>query len=186
MAAALVVEDGSAKDDANTYVDESTFQAYCEDLGFQIDEPDNVAAVLLKAAQYLNIVPRAEYQGRKVSPTQGMQWPRRGVTIDCVEFPETKIPKELIQAQMELAIIALQDDFLELFKNTDGYPVYRVKVDVIEEQYMTPRQLSTRPDGSIQQPQYPKVDGLLFPLLIGNECPGGGGKGWGQLRALRM
>ncbi|XYR83629.1 hypothetical protein GECART_450 [Achromobacter phage vB_AdeS_ART] len=31
-----------------------------------------------------------------------------------------------------------------------------------------------------------KVDGLLFPLLIGNECPGGGGGGWGNLRALRM
>lgn len=182
----LVVEDGSSKSDSNTYVSEDTFVAYAESLGFELVSPDDVVPALLKAAQYLEIKPRSEYQGRKTSSAQAMQWPRRGVTIDCEPFPADEIPKELIQAQMELAFIALQDDFLELFKNSDGYPVYRVKVDVIEEQYMTPRQLSTRPDGSIQQPQYPKVDGLLFPLLIGNECPGGGGKGWGQLRVLRM
>lgn len=182
----LIVEDGSGVEDANSYVSEGDFIAYAEGLGFEIGTPDDVVPALLKAAQYLEIKPRADYQGRKTSSLQSMQWPRRGVTIDCEPFPSDQIPKELVQAQMELAMIALQDDFLELFKNTDGYPAYRVKVDVIEEQYMTPRQLSTRPDGSIAQPQYPKVDGLLFPLLIGNECPGGGGGGWGNLRALRM
>ncbi|WNO48457.1 hypothetical protein [Achromobacter phage SE2] len=186
MAVTLVVEDGSSLPNSNTYVSEAEFEAYATGMGAEIVNQADVVPALLKAAQYLEIKPRAEYQGRKTLATQAMQWPRRGVTIDCVAFPDNKIPLELKYAQMELAMIALQDDFLELFKNTDGYPAYRVKVDVIEEQYMTPRQLSTRPDGSIAQPQYPKVDGLLFPLLIGNECPGGGGGGWGNLRALRM
>ncbi|QIW86620.1 hypothetical protein AMA2_61 [Achromobacter phage AMA2] len=186
MAIALVLEDGTSKSNSNTYVTEEEFLAYAEGMGFEIATPADVVPALLKGSQYLDLVPRADYQGSKTVATQAMQWPRRGVTIDCVAFLDNAIPRELKVAQMELALIALQDDFLELFKNSDGYPVYRVKVDVIEEQYMTPRQLSTRPDGSIQQPQYPKVDALLFPLLKGNECPGGGSSGWAHLRVLRM
>lgn len=186
MAIPLVVEDGTSKSNSNTYVSEAEFLAYAEGMGFEVATPADVVPALLKGTQYLEIVPRADYQGAKTLSTQALQWPRRGVTIDCVAFSEAEIPRELKTAQMELALIAMQDDFLELFKNTDGYPVYRVKVDVIEEQYMTPRQLSTRPDGSIQQPQYPKVDALLFPLLKGNECPGGGSGGWAHLRVLRM
>lgn len=163
---ALVIEDGTGKSDATSYVEVATAEAYATARGVTLVGTESK---LVQAMDYLE-AQRARYQGSKTWPVavvdpphdaQALQFPRVGVVIDCdYEVPDNFIPSELKRAQMQYAI-ELQNGF-NPFAGTDGMVVKKKKVDVLEKEFFsaTDLGLSGGPVASI-----PAVDALLAPLF---------------------
>ncbi len=110
----LIVEDGSAKDDANTYVDSAGDYAafYLEGHLYgaawtAASVPDREKAVRM-ATRVLDV--SIEWKGRIVKPSQALQWPRSGVSVNQWAFEQNKVPPAVKQATMELAIALLNKD----------------------------------------------------------------------------
>lgn len=170
--AAVIVEDGTGLVNATSLVSESDLTAYASARGVDL-AGENLSILLVKAMDYL-ILRESELQGTRSEKDQALPFPRTGLTILCQAQTGSVIPVQAKQAQMQTA--------LEVFAKKDvspsvmSAPVEREKVDIIERKFMTPRQMSNRPDGSIFTPIMPKVEALLYPLLRGNECPGGAGQ----------
>lgn len=172
---ALVIEDGTGKADATSYVTVAEARAYATARGVTLPADDSaVEAQLTQAMDYLE-AQRGRYQGYKTWPVgttahpdaQGLQWPREGVIIDChYQLPNNVIPGELKKAQMQ-AVLEIQAG-LSLMPSGDGRVVKREKVDVIETEYMTGNDLGA---GGSMGPTFPALDALLEPLF--EPCGGG-------------
>lgn len=170
---ALVIEDGSGLPDASSFATVAELEAFALARGITLPaEEADKEVLLVKGADYL-ILRESEFQGARTKDNQALPFPRESLVINCKAFPDDAIPAHVKLAQMQAAVEAskakngLSPAFLTA-------PVVKEKVDVVERQYMTPRQMSTRPDGSVFQPLFPQIDAYLFPLLRGNECPGKG------------
>lgn len=165
---ALIIEDGTGKDDSQTYVDADAARQYAEARGIDLSNDDTVVEQqLVSAMDYLE-AQRARYQGTKTKPgVQALQWPRTGVILDCsYALPDNVIPTELKQAQCQLVLEVFAGN--TLMPSSDGRVVKREKVDVIEREFMTGKDLGT---GGLPSPNFPAVDALLAPLF---EACGGG------------
>lgn len=163
---ALIIEDGSGLENSNSYATVQELDDFATLRGFTL--PSSKEALLINAADYISFR-EPEFQGSRRKSTQALAFPRKGLTINCEAFPEDNIPSQVKKAQLQAAIeIASSED---LTPSRTEAPVLREKTDVIERQFMTPRQLSLRPDGLGFTPTYPKIDAFLFFVLKGNECP---------------
>ena len=103
---ALIVEDGTIVANANSYIDLSFLISYASlrGLSIQASSPLQEQAAL-RAMDYLESI---RFQGSKVNAAlQTLQWPRKDVLIDCVDFAENQIPLALKNAQAQL-IVSLQ------------------------------------------------------------------------------
>lgn len=166
---ALIIEDGTGKPDASSYVTAQQARAYALSRGTELSDDDTqVEQLLVRAMDYLE-AQRTKYQGVKTYPgLQALQWPRSGVILDCsYQLPDNIIPVELKNAQMQLALESFNG--LVLLPSSDGRVVKREKVDVIETEYMTGQDLGS---GAVMGPSFPAVDALLDPLF--SACGGGG------------
>lgn len=156
---ALIVEDGTIVEDANSYVTLEEARAYALERGLTLPalpeegQVDALEALLISAVDYLE-GKRVEYKGEKVSELQELQFPRDNVYIDGFLLASDAIPKVLKQAQIKLAVIAHSGVALEPVRS--GPAVIRKKVGPIETEYS---------EGSTFRPAMPAVDALLAPLL---------------------
>lgn len=161
---ALIIEDGSIVVGANSYVTVAEALAYATSRGepFPTDE-DEVEALLLNAMDFTETY-RALFSGQKVSVTQETQYPRLNSKVDGVDFPSDAIPRELKNAQCQLAVdrYAIGD----LQPTTTGYAVSSEKVDVIEVSYAAASGISGNPAPA--EPSFPKAEAWLAPLLAGS------------------
>jgi len=191
---ALVKEDGTGVDGANTYVLAADARTYAQARGVTLPSDDSaVELLLIQAMDYLEAF-RSRYQGSKtytgipnyyaydhtVLPlpedinthaAQDLQWPRVNVYIDNVPLSPNKIPKELISAQCQCSLEVFAGN--DLSPTTTGQVVKSEKVDVIETVYMTGQEMGFAENFG---PTFPKVDALLEPLF---------GSG-GALRTVRV
>lgn len=153
----LVIENGSLVAGANSYVSVAEARAYATARASTLPADDTeVEAALIVAMDFLESL-RGEYQGRKVNPaTQSLQWPRTGVQIDGWDVPANHIPKELKDAQCQLAIESASG--VDLMPTGDGREVIREKVDVLETEWAPG-------SGGAAQPIFTKVRAFLAPLL---------------------
>lgn len=154
---ALIKEDGTGKEDAQTYADLVELRAYSLLRGVDLSALADPAAetLLVKAMDYLQSL---EYVGEQLTEDQALKWPRSGVpsvTDPEVDRPSDVIPKSLINAQMQLALEART---LELMPSSDGRQVLKRKVDVIETVYAE--------SSSGASPSFPLVDSYLKGLLV--------------------
>lgn len=154
---ALIIENGSTVIGANSYVTVTEAKNYATARleNFPTDDAA-VEALLIDAMDYLEAL-RRQFQGTKASTEQELQWPRLTVVIDGENFASDAIPKELKNAQCQLAI----DSYAVggLAPSTDGYAASKEKVDVIEVEYATSN------DATAAMPTFPKADKWLEPLL---------------------
>ena len=167
---ALVVEDGTGLANATSYDSLANLRAFALARGIELPADDAEAEVLaIDAMDYLE-AHRARYQGSKTHPgVQALQWPRTGVVLDCsYSLPDNVIPTELKQAQGHLMIEAFSGT--PLMPSSDGRVVKREKVDVIEREFMTGKEMGT---SGVPAPSFPTVDALLAPLITA--CGGGFG-----------
>lgn len=153
---ALVVEDGSITNGANTYLSDQDFQDYASQRGLTVPgTPAERESLLIQAKDYIESY-RARFIGRKRDTAQSLQWPRVDAYIDGQSFPEDAIPQELKNAQAEAALEANNQD---LMPTGDGREVIQEAVEgAVSVQYS--QQNNTNP-----QPQLTKVHAWLNPLL---------------------
>lgn len=151
----LVVEDGTGKADATSYVSAADAQAWASARGLSFTGND--AAVekhLLLAMDYVESF-RARFKGSKTTSEQALQWPRTGVVLDSVELTDDTIPAELKSAVIQLAF---ESQTTDLQPSGTGQEVLREKVGPIETQY------AERGSGTLR-PQFNKAMAFLEPLL---------------------
>lgn len=103
---AIIVEDGSTVANSNSYVSTATLDAYATARGVTIPSADQEMYLIL-AMDYLEQV---NYIGRKQLSTQSLQWPRYQVWIDTYPLAANTIPRELINAECEVALSIYNDN----------------------------------------------------------------------------
>lgn len=148
---AIIVEDGSSKADAESYVSVTDCTAYhAKHGGVAWDAIDNQEAALRKATQYLDTM--YKWRGTPASTTQALKWPRYDVVVDDVPLLWNVVPEKLKQACCELAARG------DLFADVDAQHVASVKVGPIE------RTMSAPANGG--QKRYAAVDALVRDLVL--------------------
>lgn len=144
---ALEVEDGTGKDDAESYVSTADCDAYHTAMGNDWTGTDAVKeAALRKATQYIDA--RYTFRGEPVSEDQALSWP-----LQDIDWPV----KALTQATCELALKALSGD---LYADVEAGEVQSETVGPISVTY------SRVSNGG--QKRYALVDDLLAPYLRGS------------------
>ena len=109
---AFVVEDGSARADANSYLSVADADAYWADHGAPVTWTgvDAVKEAALRAATaYLDRRFGARFRGCRVSSLQRLAWPRNGAVRDGYELESNALPRELKEATAELALRQLTE-----------------------------------------------------------------------------
>lgn len=99
---ALVVEDGTGVDGANTYVTRAGYIAYAAARGVEINDDDPADYQLIKAMDYLSGL---NWKGQVLVAFQPLPWPRQFVYIGADVFPTDEVPKDVVSAQCALAMI---------------------------------------------------------------------------------
>jgi hypothetical protein len=134
----LIIEDGTAKVDANSYVSVATFRTYAEARGVTLSDDDAECEILLIKAMDWLYSKRSIWKGERTTTTQALDWPRANAT-DVVfrgdVYPSTSIPSNLTYAQMAAACEAASNDLQpnQLPSNTGA--VISKKVGPIEIAY---------------------------------------------------
>jgi len=158
----LVVEDGTGKNDANSYVSVSDADAYHALRGNPETWDDATTsekeAALIEATQYLDLHYGERWRGARMFKTQALDWPRDDVTDDDgFRLPNDEIPQRLANAASEAALQALSNELLPKIEEA-AVVRERNRVGQIESE--------TEYAGSKPVlPRYPKIDGLLRHLL---------------------
>lgn len=171
---ALIIEDGTGKVDGQSYADAAEARAFALARGVVLPsapggtDPDPVESMLIRAMDYIEAM-ESRMKGKRANPDaptqyQALAFPRKGVRIgcECEEFPSDKIPANLVAAQMQLVIAIQQGAVLQPILDPNKQLVKRTKVDVIEKEYFSPKDVGVEYG---TQPTFPAVDALLRPLL---------------------
>lgn len=174
MSITLTPEDGTGLPNANTYVSQSTADAYFADranAAWAALSADQKASALIQATQYLDA--RYTFIGQTLTTTQALQWPRQPAQPNYPGIPGYPVPiyatptdqryvwpnRNLTQACCELAIRASTG---ALYQDESQQIVTSERVDVIAVTY-APR---VRNGGQIR---FAIVDDLLKPIIIGGQ-----------------
>lgn len=100
----LIVEDGTGKSDADSYVSLADARTIAGGYGFSLPEDDTAAeAALRNGAVYVDLQEPAMC-GRRVSATQGRAYPRTGVSLYGFPVANNTIPGSLVRAQVIAAV----------------------------------------------------------------------------------
>lgn len=155
----LVVEDGTGKDDSNTYASLEYADNY-----FAVRNNAEWAALnigqrkasLISGAAYIDL---KNFTGQKNTLEQAMQWPRTGAKVDGFSIESSSIPKQLKDANCEAALRASSEP---LIADIEPGNITDETVDVITVTYSD--------YSNNGQKSYPYIDALLrkFVLSGGN------------------
>jgi len=166
---ALVIETGAGDNpSANSYASVQDLRDYADARGVDLSaltDPE-CEPLMIRAMDYLEGL-RGRYKGVIAHPEypQPLQWPRAdawGIAYPDALFPSDQIPRELIYAQLALAIDAQDNDLQPNRLPTDTGPVTKERVEgAVEVTYAAPVQQQ-------YTPAFAKADALLAPLLKNN------------------
>lgn len=163
---AFVVEDGTGLANSTSYIDVAAADTYHEDRqGFGWDSLATAQkqALLVKATDFLRDSTLFPWRGSKKTAAQALDWPRSGVTeYNGQDVSDTVVPDRVQKATAELALV-LSSTELHPVVSMPSAGVKRDKVDVIEREYFTSKELSLDPRTYI--PMVTSVMGLVGPLL---------------------
>lgn len=165
----LIVETGSGVSGANSFGTIAGARSYASDRGITLGTDAIVTTQLILGTDYLQSL---QFVGREVSPTQALAWPRKCAYVNGCLLADNALPLQLENALYQLVIE--QFNGIDLMPSTNwedkgGY-VTLEKVDVLEQRFS-----EIIVPGS--QPEMPRVDALLFGLLV---------SGVGRLRTVRI
>tara|TARA_R110000772_G_scaffold162165_1_gene273359 strand:+ start:953 stop:1450 length:498 start_codon:yes stop_codon:yes gene_type:complete len=150
---ALIIEDGTGVDNANSYITVAEARSYADLRSLLLPSGDSAVEVLIvKAFDYLESL---EYKGSHANPPQAAEFPRQKLYLQGVLFPDNQIPYKLKQAQCQLAFEAVN---IDLQPTGNGKEVIREKVDVVEVQY-------SEKGINVARPTFTTVNSLLKDLV---------------------
>jgi hypothetical protein len=147
---ALIPQDITGLDTANTYIDIDYFKDYHDQRGNDISALTDtvIEQLIIKAMDYMESVFYGAYKGEQLNDTQSTLFPR---IIDDV----TVLPKNIKDAQ---AILGLKANDGELMEDQDK-SIKKEKLDVLEIEY---------DEYSSPQKRYLFVYNVLKPYLMGS------------------
>jgi hypothetical protein len=166
---ALVVEDGTGKTDADSYISRADADTYVAKyiksdnagrVAWEASTDDEKDDALRQAAQYLDQTYQTKWQGVRTHTDQALDWPRTGV-VDCDDetIDSDAIPVDLKNAQAEMATRGTVE---ELFADVDS-PVGDIKR---RKEKVGPLEVDTEyVGGAVQQKQYTKPNQMLRCFL---------------------
>jgi hypothetical protein len=158
---ALVVEDGTGKADAESFITlaaATTRHANLGNAAWAAAATDAVReAALRRATVFMEQAYRERWQGYRRTNTQALSWPRWWVSIDNFPVDPDSVPVEVANACADLALAALTDDLNPTL--TRG--VRRKKIGPLETEYDP-----YSPQGS----RRPAIDMALSPFLKGSSA----------------
>lgn len=160
---ALIVETGSGTNPgANSYATLQDLRDYASARGVDLSSVTDADAevLMIKAMDYLeSLAPK--YKGMKATLAQPLQWPRVdvwGVGFFDALLPSNEIPRELIYAQLSLAVEAFAGN--DLMPNDDG------KGAIIKERIEGAIEIAYQNSGGTKRPPaFSKANALLSSLL---------------------
>lgn len=157
---ALVVEDGSGLNNAQSYASVDEAKAYAAARGKTGSIPsknEDIEALLVQATDFVDTY-ADKFSGLRVSSSQALEWPRYGATSGDYLVSSDEIPSSLVNAVCQLVIDA-KTGKQDLMPNGEGREVIRMKVEgAIEFQY------AERGAKGVQ-PQFYKAMSYLKPLF---------------------
>ena len=148
---ALVVEDGTGVEGANSYLTVAELRAFAGDRGLTLPTDSEVEKLLVKATDYLEL---KSYIGDRASDNQGLSWPRTRDTNPYWQYTNI-IPTKLKTAQSLLAFEAMNG---ELSQATRPNEYVQTKIDVLYIKY-------AKDDDRSAGLRYRAVDDLLASLV---------------------
>lgn len=155
----LVVEDGTGKADAESFISvaaASTRHTALGNAAWAAAASDTVREqALRRATQYMEQAWRLRWKGTRASETQALSWPRYiNVPIDGFYIDSDEVPATIANACADLALRALSDDL-----NADQtQAIKREKVGPLETEYS---------EFSPQAVRFRSIDMMLAPYLTG-------------------
>jgi hypothetical protein len=156
---ALIIEDGTAKADAQSYANVEALRAYATLRGATVPEEETDCEVLLIKA--MDALEAENFIGCKLTATQALQWPRADAYVEEWPIPYNEIPRQLVQAQCALAIEAQATDLLPTTAANAPGPVIAERVGSVSVAYANP--------GSVLRvPAVAKAEALLRTLIKRN------------------
>lgn len=157
---ALIVEDGSGKVDAESYISVADADTRRSNLGgdatWTAATTASKEAKLRAATEYMEQAFRQRWQGNKHTVDQALSWPRNSVVVDgYVVIDSDVVPTEIKNACADLALKALSAEL-----NADlTRGVVRKKIGPLETEYDR---------YSPQSKRFRAVDMMLAPFLKGS------------------
>lgn len=137
----LTVEDGTCVASANAFVTRAELIAHAADFypDQTVADDTTTDAAIMRASAWLSSFPYWDGTMACGRGNQGLAWPRSGVT-DCNgdAIADDEVPIEVKHATFIAALAELGTPGLLTPTITPGEQVKRVKVDVIEQEFMTP------------------------------------------------
>ncbi|MGB0749058.1 MAG: DnaT-like ssDNA-binding protein [Magnetospiraceae bacterium] len=159
---ALIVEDGSGKTDAESYVtlaEANIFWAARNDAVWADAGDLEKEAALRAATEYLDVA--YVWKGVRVAVSQALAWPRYGVVDrDGFAVDYDAVPDAVRTALNHLAHAALGEDLLPAEDAASRIKRQREKVDVIETE-------TEYAPGTSSRKRFPLVDRLVENLTRG-------------------
>jgi len=158
---ALVIEDGTARPDSQSYSSVVFFREYCALRGIEVPDDEGECEILLTKAMDRMEAERDNYQGERVSRTQALSMPRVGMCVDGWDIPSNEIPRNALYAQCAFAAEARTIDLQPTTKANAPGPITSQTVGPITTVYANP--------GSVNRtPAVAKAEVLLRTLLKRN------------------
>jgi hypothetical protein len=113
---ALIVEDGSGKSDAQSYVSVADADSYHTNHSASTDWTNATTAekekALRLATQWLDASYHGRWKGVRFSAGQALDWPRDSVELDGYVLSASDLPQQLLDATCEMALKEVQGDVL--------------------------------------------------------------------------
>ncbi|MGA0564166.1 DnaT-like ssDNA-binding protein [Ancylobacter sp. VNQ12] len=159
---ALIVEDGTGKADAESYVSVSDCAAYALAHGWAFDpEPEYAAEqALRRATTWIDATYRSRFTGRRTNGRkQALEWPRvdahdKQCPPDYIESDE--VPQEIVDACCEAAIRERAEPGLLSPDLERGGDVRRLKAGSVEVEFGASASVGTK---------FSAIDNVLVGLL---------------------
>jgi len=150
---ALVLEDGTVVDGANTFISlasAGTYMGNRTDTNWTTASTTEKEQALIQAGMYLNSL---NWKGQKISRDQAMEFPRQNFYDgDGFLYATNAIPSKVAQAQVEAALKHLGG--YDLFPTVKpGDKIKRKKIDVLEKEFFG--------GASNNKTDFHVIDGLL-------------------------
>ena len=140
---ALTVEDGTCVADANAFVTREAFLAFAAEYypAATFSDDETTDAAIMRTTPWLSSYPDWDGSMKCGRGLQGTAWPRTGVT-DCAgeTIPDDEVPVEVEWATFYGTMAEYASPGILNPSITPGKQKKSVKVDVIAESYMTPKE----------------------------------------------
>ncbi len=153
----LIVEDGTGLSNANSYASLEEADTYHSLRGNSLwtGEDSVKEAALIRATSSIDGMYARYWPGTRATKEQALDWPR----VDAYDrdgYLETGLPRQVVNATIEAALIELQTPGTLTSELDRGGAIKREKVGPIETEYM---------DSSNSRTKYPAIENYLFRFI---------------------